>query len=213
MEPLKVRRQRAIRILRKLKKQFPDAACRLTYRSPFELLVKTILSAQSTDERVNEVGDVLFDRFRSPEELASAPRDVVESLIRPTGLQRHKARHIQSTARLLLERYRGDVPSGMSDLTSLPGVGRKTANVIRGTVFGLPGVVVDTHVARLANLLKWTGSRDAVRIETDLMKLLPQKDWTLTAHLLGEHGRRTCIARRPKCRECVIERDCPSSQP
>lgn len=212
MESLEVRRQRAARILRKLKKQFPNAACRLTYRSPFELLVKTILSAQSTDERVNDVGNVLFHRLPTAEALADASRALVESLIKPTGLFRHKARHIQSTARLILDRHNGIVPSDMNELTALPGVGRKTANVIRGTIFGHPAVVVDTHVARIANLLKWTDSRDATRIETDLMKLLPKKEWTLTAHLLGEHGRQTCIARRPKCRECPIEKDCPSSR-
>ncbi len=211
MESLDDKRRRAGRIIRKLKRQFPNATCRLTYRSPFELLVKTILSAQSTDDRVNEVGIALFGRFPTPTELAGARREEVEMLIKPTGLHRHKARHIQETARDLLAHYDGHVPSDLDALTSLPGVGRKTANVVRGTIFGIPSVVVDTHVIRLSNLLHWTNSRKADRIEMDIMKLLPEKDWVPTAHLLSEHGRQTCIARRPQCHACVIRKECPSA--
>jgi len=211
MESLDDKHRRAGRIIRTLKKQFPDATCRLTYRSPFELLVKTILSAQSTDDRVNEVGRTLFDRYRTPDELAAAERELVEMMIQPTGLHRHKARHIQATARELVDHYDGQVPSDMDALTSLPGVGRKTANVIRGTLFGIPSVVVDTHVIRISNLLRWTKSRNAGHIETDIMKLLPERDWVRTAHLLSEHGRQTCVARRPKCVQCVIRQECPSA--
>jgi endonuclease-3 len=205
-------RRRALRILSRLKKEYPDAHCELTYRTPFELIVATILSAQCTDVRVNLVTPAFFARYPTPRALADADQGEVEELIRSTGFFRNKAKSLIGMARALVEQYRGEVPKGMETLRGLPGVGRKTANVVLGNAYGInAGVTVDTHVARLSGLLKLTREKTPEKIEQALMELIPRADWTLISHLLIWHGRRICIARRPRCCECVIATLCPSN--
>jgi len=205
-------RRRALRILSRLKKEYPDAHCELTYRTPFELIVATILSAQCTDVRVNLVTPAFFARYPTPRALADADQGEVEELIRSTGFFRNKAKSLIGMARALVEQYRGEVPKEMETLRGLPGVGRKTANVVLGNAYGInEGVTVDTHVARLSGLLKLTREKTPEKIEQALMELIPRADWTLISHLLIWHGRRICIARRPRCCECVIAKLCPSN--
>lgn len=199
-------------ILAALKAAYPDAHCALTYRTPFELLVATILSAQCTDVRVNLTTPALFARFPTARRLAAADTAEVEELIRSTGFFRVKARNLVAMAGVLVAEHGGEVPPDMEALRVLPGVGRKTANVVLGNAFGKnEGVTVDTHVTRLARLLKLTRHSDAEKIERDLMALVPREDWTLVSHLLISHGRATCIARRPRCAECVLRALCPSA--
>lgn len=199
-------------VLDALKAAYPDAHCALEHRTPFELLVATILSAQCTDARVNLVTPALFARFPTARALATADQAELEEIIRSTGFFRAKARNLIGMARALVERHGGEVPADMESLRVLPGVGRKTANVVLGNAFGLnEGVTVDTHVTRLANLLRLTRHQDAVKIERDLMALVPREDWTLVSHLLISHGRAVCIARRPRCGECVLRGLCPSA--
>ena len=205
-------RQRISSILEALKSAYPDAHCALTYRTPFELLVATILSAQCTDVRVNLTTPALFARFPTARRLAEADPAELEELIRSTGFFRVKARNLIGMARVLVADHGGDVPADMDALRILPGVGRKTANVVLGNAFGLAiGITVDTHVTRLARLLKLTRYTDPLKIERDLMALVPQEDWTLVSHLLISHGRATCIARRPRCDRCVLRDWCPSA--
>jgi len=204
---------RAREIFRRLKRRYPDAHCELDHRNAFELLCATILSAQCTDVRVNMVTPELFRRYPDAESLAVARPEDVQALIRPTGFFRNKTRSLIGMANAVVDRHGGLVPDSMEALRVLPGVGRKTANVILGNAFGInEGVTVDTHVARLSGLLRLSRNTDAERIERDLMGLFPQRDWALLSHLLIFHGRRTCIARRPKCGECVIADLCPSAQ-
>ncbi len=204
--------RRAGRIVGCLRRQYPDAHCELTHRTPYELLVATILSAQCTDTRVNLVTPAFFARYPTPAALASAERADVEALIRSTGFFRNKAKSLVGMANALGERHDGQVPREMDALRVLPGVGRKTANVILGNAYGLnEGVTVDTHVARLSALLKLTRQKTPEKIERDLMALIPRKDWTIVSHLLIWHGRRVCIARRPRCGECVVRKLCPSA--
>jgi endonuclease-3 len=206
-------RARATEIFRRLKRRYPDAHCELVHRNAFELLCATILSAQCTDVRVNMVTPELFRRYPDAESLAVARPEDVEALIRPTGFFRNKTKSLIGMANAVVDRHGGLVPDSMEALRVLPGVGRKTANVILGNAFGInEGVTVDTHVARLSRLLRLSRNTDAERIERDLMGLFPQRDWALLSHLLIFHGRRTCIARRPKCGECVIADLCPSAQ-
>jgi endonuclease-3 len=201
-------------VLRRLKKAYPDATCALEHRTPFELLVATILSAQCTDVRVNMVTPALFAKYPTARSLAEADQADVEELIRSTGFFRNKARNLIGMARALVERHGGEVPADMEALRVLPGVGRKTANVVLGNAFGMNvGVTVDTHVARLTKLLGLTRHTDPIKIERDLMDLVPRKDWTLVSHLLIWHGRQVCIARRPRCDECVLRHGCPSARP
>jgi endonuclease-3 len=201
-------------VLRRLKKAYPDATCALEHRTPFELLVATILSAQCTDVRVNMVTPALFATYPTARSLAEADQADVEELIRSTGFFRNKARNLIGMARALVERHGGEVPADMEALRVLPGVGRKTANVVLGNAFGMNvGVTVDTHVARLTKLLGLTRHTDPIKIERDLMDLVPRKDWTLVSHLLIWHGRQVCIARRPRCDECVLRHGCPSARP
>ena len=204
---------RAPLIFKRLRKAYPDAHCELDHRSPYQLLVATILSAQCTDKRVNLVTPALFARYPNAEALAMAdPRELAE-MIKPTGFFRNKARSLLGMAGGLLDRFGGSVPAAMDDLVTLPGVGRKTANVILGVAFEKPvGVVVDTHVGRLSRRLGLTRHSDPVKVESVLMKLFPQKNWTLLSHLLIFHGRRVCVARRPRCAECVLNDLCPSSE-
>jgi len=200
-------------ILDRLKHAYPDARCALDHRNAFELLVATILSAQTTDVRVNLVTPKLFSRYPNAAALARARQADVEAIIKSTGFFRNKARSIIGMAQAVVADHGGKVPGTMDELLTLPGVGRKTANVVLGNAFGLnEGVVVDTHVARLSKLLGLTRQTDPVKIEQALMKLFPRDDWALLSHLLIFHGRRVCIARRPKCGECVLADLCPSAR-
>lgn len=200
-------------VLALLKSGYPDAHCELDYRTPFELLVATILSAQCTDVRVNMVTPALFARYPTARALAGADQGEVEALIRSTGFFRNKAKNLIGMATALTEHHAGEVPADMEALRVLPGVGRKTANVVLGNAFGINhGVTVDTHVGRLANLLGLTNESDPIKVERDLMGLVPVADWTLVSHLLIWHGRRVCIARRPRCGECLLSAICPSAE-
>jgi endonuclease-3 len=203
------RRRRALRIVRRLAAAYPDARCALDYRNPFQLLVATILSAQCTDKKVNEVTPALFARYPTPEALAAASPADVEAMIRPTGFYRQKARAIQSSARDVAERFGGRVPGTMEELLSLHGVARKTANVVLGNAFGVPGLTVDTHMRRVNTRLGLTTHEDPVKIERDLMALIPEREWTLYSHRVIHHGRVCCIAQRPRCEECPLAADCP----
>lgn len=196
----------------RLAEAYPDAHCALDHRNAFELLAATILSAQCTDARVNMVTPSLFARYPTAHDLADAEQEEVEEIIRSTGFFRSKAKSLIGMARALVERHGGEVPRTMDELTALPGVGRKTANVILGNAFDMnEGVVVDTHVARLSNRLGLVTGDDPVKIERRLMKLVPRERWTMLSHLLIEHGRRVCDARKPRCGECVLADTCPSS--
>ena len=206
------RRARVRTIIRRLKREFPDAKCALDHTNPLELLVATILSAQCTDVRVNMVTPALFAKYRTAADYAAADPQVFEKEIQSTGFFRNKTKSILGMAQGLLERHGGQVPDTMDELVALPGVGRKTANVVLGNAFGKnEGIVVDTHVQRLSGLLKLTRERTPEKIERDLMTLVPRNDWTIFSHLLILHGRKTCIARRPRCEVCTINRWCPSS--
>ena len=212
-ESQSARAERAVDVYDLLADEYPDAHCELDFESPFQLAVATILSAQTTDERVNSVTPGLFARYPDAAALASADQRDVEEIIRSTGFFRSKAKNIIGFARGLMAEHGGDVPADLAHLAALPGVGRKTANVILGNAFDrAEGVVVDTHVKRLSTLLRFTREETPEKIEQDLMKLFPRERWTLLAHLLIWHGRRVCIARRPKCEECAVSHLCPSSK-
>jgi endonuclease-3 len=212
-ESRKARAERAADIFELLEGEYPDAHCELDHADPYQLAVATILSAQTTDERVNQVTAELFRRYPDPEALAAARLADVEEIIRATGFFRSKARNIVGFARAVTVEHEGRVPRSMEELSALPGVGRKTANVILGNAFGIDeGVVVDTHVARLSNRLRFTSEEKPEKIERDLMALFPRERWTLLAHLLIWHGRGVCEARRPRCEACVVSHLCPSSR-
>jgi len=199
-------------ILRRLKAAYPDAACALVHDNPYQLLVATILSAQCTDARVNLVTPVLFERYPDAARLARARQADVETIIQSTGFFRNKAKNLIAMAQAVVADHYGEIPKTMEALHALPGVGRKTANVVLGNAFGMnEGVTVDTHVTRLSRLLGLTRHTDAVKIEKDLMALVPRKDWTIVSHLLILHGRAVCVARRPKCGDCVLADLCPSA--
>jgi endonuclease III len=203
---------RAPVVLDLLAQELPDAVIALEFADRWELLVATMLSAQSTDVKVNQVTRVLFRELPGPEAVAAAPLERIEGLIGSLGLFRQKAKNLQATARLLLERHGGEVPGTMAELTALPGVARKTANVVLANGFGRnEGVVVDTHVTRLARRLRFTREHDPAKIERDLMRLFPRERWLEVSDLLIHHGRRTCLARSPRCEACVVEPLCPSS--
>lgn len=204
--------ERLPEIIRRLRRVHPDARCALDHRNAFELLVATILSAQCTDERVNQVTPALFARYPTPAAMAAADRAELEEAIRPTGFYRNKARHIQEAAQRIAHDFGGEVPASMEALTTLPGVARKTANVVLGVAYGLAeGIVVDTHVARLANRLGLSRQTDPNKIEQDLMAITPREEWIDLAHLLIFHGRRVCTARKPDCPNCVLNDLCPSA--
>lgn len=206
------RKARARKIVARLKREYPDATCALHHGNALELAVATILSAQCTDARVNMVTPHLFARYRTAADYASADPRVLEQEIQSTGFFRNKTKSIIGMAQALVERHGGEVPQTMEDLTALPGIGRKTANVILGTWFRKnEGVVVDTHVQRLTHLLKLSRQDDPVKIEQELMAIVPREDWTWFSHTLIQHGRLVCIARRPRCADCVLNRLCPSS--
>lgn len=203
---------RVKRIWEALRRAYPDAHCELVHRNPFELLVATVLSAQSTDVAVNKVTPRLFGRWPTPAELGKARRRDVERVLASLGMFRQKAKNVIGLSSLVAERHRGAVPRTMDELIELPGVGRKTANVVLGVAFGTAaGVVVDTHVQRIAQRLGLTENAAPEKIEQDLMKLFPQKDWDVLSHTLIFHGRRLCTARSPACAACPVERDCPSA--
>ena len=207
------RKRRARTVLSRLKKAYPDANCALTHQDAYQLLAATILSAQCTDARVNMVTPALFEKYPTPDELARARQSDLEELIRSTGFFRNKSTNLIGMAQAVVADHDGQVPDTMEALQALPGVGRKTANVVLGNAFGKnEGVVVDTHVGRIARLLELTDQKDPVKVERELMPLFPQKDWALLAHLLISHGRQVCIARRPRCTECVLADRCPSAQ-
>lgn len=202
--------RRARRINRELAALYPDAHCELNFTSPLELLVATILSAQCTDKRVNIVTPVLFSRYRTAADYAAADRDEVEKIIQSTGFFRAKTTSIIGLGHALCDRFGGEVPPRLRDLVTLPGVGRKTANVVLGNAFGIPGITVDTHFARLARRFGWTTQTDPVKIEQEVGALIPRSEWTALSQRLIWHGRRICHARRPACGACPLARLCPS---
>jgi endonuclease-3 len=212
-ESLAAKRERVAEILARLHAEYPDARCSLDHDDAFQLLAATILSAQCTDERVNEVTPELFARWPNPGDLAGARPEEVEEVIRPTGFFRNKTRSLLGMAEAVAERHDGDVPADMDALTDLPGVGRKTANVVMGNAFGVAsGVVVDTHVKRLSGLLRLSRETTPEKIEADLAKIVPRDEWIDLPHLFIYHGREVCIARRPRCEACVLADLCPSSR-
>lgn len=197
-------------IISVLKKTYPDAQCSLDYENPFQLLIATILSAQCTDERVNKVTPALFKKFPTPEKMSKAKLPELEKLIRSTGFYKNKAKSILESSKILVEKYNSVMPQTIEELTQLKGVGRKTANVVLGSAFGInAGVVVDTHAGRLSRRIGLTKQNDPVKVEQDLMKIVPQKDWTIFSHLLVFHGRARCPARKPDCEHCEIKNYCP----
>jgi endonuclease-3 len=202
--------RRARRIGRALAETYPDAHCELDFRSPLELLVATVLSAQTTDVRVNEVTPVLFARYRTAADYAGADRAEVEEIIKSTGFFRAKTDSLLKLGAALLERFDGEVPRKLDDLVTLPGVGRKTANVVLGNAFGIPGITVDTHFGRLSRRFGWTVEDDPVKVEHEVGALFPKKDWTVLSHRLIWHGRRICHSRKPACGACPLARWCPS---
>jgi endonuclease-3 len=205
--------ERLSEILHRLRRIHPDAGCALDHNNPYELLVATVLSAQCTDERVNQVTPSLFAEYPTPETLAGADRDAVEELIRSTGFFRQKARFLQESAQIITDQHAGVVPADMDALLNLPGVARKTANVVLGVAFGLAeGIVVDTHVKRLSRRLGFTQNGDPVKIEADLMHLVARETWIDFSHLLIFHGRRVCKARKPDCPNCTLNDLCPSAE-
>jgi endonuclease III len=212
-KPSSADRARAQKIVDELYRLYPDAKCSLDFTTPLELLVATILSAQCTDVLVNSVTPALFKKYREAGDYADAPLEELEQDVRKTGFYRSKAKHLHDAGRLLVDRYGGVVPRTMAELMTLPGVARKTANVVMGNAYGIvEGVVVDTHVGRLARRLGLTTSDDPVRVEQDLMALVAQKDWLPLSHMLIYHGRAVCQARRPLCEECALVALCPTGQ-
>lgn len=197
-------------ILRILKTHYPDARCELDFKSPLELLVATILSAQCTDKRVNQVTKSLFRKYRTVDDYADAKLEDIETIIQPTGFFRNKAKSIHAMAIKVRESFDGEIPDNLEDLITLPGVGRKTANVVLGNAFDTPGLTVDTHFGRLVRRFGWTKETDPVKVEFAVMKIVPKKDWTKLSHVLIWHGRRYCHARKPACGVCPIAKYCPS---
>ena len=209
----KVKKERVSEILARLKRMYPKAKCSLDFTNPFELLVATILSAQSTDARVNIVTKSLFRKYPTPAAFAAASQVEMEKDVKQTGFFRNKAKAVIACSKAIVERHGGEVPATMEELTELPGVGRKTANVVLSNAFQKPvGIVVDTHVARVSARLGLTASSDAVKIEEDLMQLIPKKEWTSYSHRIIYHGREICVARKPRCSECALNELCPSAE-
>lgn len=202
--------RRARKVNRMLGTIFPEARCELDFETPLQLLVATVLSAQCTDKRVNMVTPNLFQKFPTVEALASAKRENLEQAIKSTGFYRNKATSIQGLASAIIERHNGQVPNTMAELVKLPGVGRKTANVVLGNAFNVPGITVDTHIGRIARRMGWTNHTDPVKVEFDLMELFDKKDWTMLNHRLIFLGRRICHSRRPACGACPLAQLCPS---
>jgi len=205
--------RRTEEILGRLRNEYPDSHCALIHRDPLQLLVATILSAQCTDKRVNLVTPALFARYPAAADFADAPLTELEEAVRSTGFYRNKARSLKGLGQALVADHDGEVPRTMEELVRLPGVGRKTANVVLGNAFGIAaGVVVDTHVGRLSQRLVLTSNKDAVKVESDLVEIVPEEAWTLWSHLLIDHGRQICRARRPNCGDCVLVDLCPAAE-
>jgi endonuclease-3 len=204
------KKRQASKVVRRLKADYPDATCALNFQSPVQLLVATILSAQCTDQRVNIVTKELFARYPTAESLAKVPLPVLEKAIQSTGFFRNKAKNIKAACQALVKEHGGEIPQDLDALVALPGVGRKTANVVLGTAFSMAtGVVVDTHVTRISHRLGLTEQKDPVRIERDLMEIVPRREWVDFSHRMIHHGRQICIARKPRCEECSMNRFCP----
>lgn len=208
MESQARKQNRAKAIIKALKKLYPDAHCALDHSSVWELLVATMLSAQCTDVRVNQVTPALFKRFPNISDYAYADINEIEVLVHSTGFYKNKSKNIRAAASMILEKHEGQVPKTMEELVNIPGVGRKTANVVLGNYYGVPALTVDTHMIRLNKLFGFSNSQDAVKVEFQLMKLIPKKDWVEYTHLVIHHGRMVCIARRPRCHECAIQKLC-----
>jgi endonuclease-3 len=202
-------KNRADKIRKILRSIYPEVKTQLIYDTPFQLLVATILSAQSTDKQVNRVTEDLFQSLKTPHDFAKVPMKTLERLIRPTGFYHNKAKNIKSCGRVILKKYDGEVPQSLEEMIKLPGVGRKTANVVLGAAYGIPGVVVDTHVARISERLGLTDNKDPVKIECDLMKIIPKGAWNSFSLQLIFFGRETCSARKPKCPTCPLSKLCP----
>lgn len=205
-------RARALEVYERLLAQYPDVHCTLDHREPFQLLIMTILAAQSTDARVNIIAKDLFQQFKTPADFLKVPIEEIERAIHSCGFYRAKARNIVKTCTMLVEQHGGKVPGTLEELVKLAGVGRKTANVVLGECFGVPGVVVDTHCTRVSNRLGFTKQQDAVKIEQDLMKVWPREHWTTFSHLMVFHGRAICVARAPRCSQCPVQEHCPFPQ-
>jgi len=199
-------------IFEQLHKNYPDSQCSLSFQKPHELLISTILSAQCTDKRVNSITPALFKKYPTPQAFAEADIEELKNEIRSTGFFNNKAKAIKASMQSIVEKFDGVIPNTLDELTSLNGVGRKTANVVLGDAFGIPGIVVDTHVKRVSNLLGLTRNTDPEKIEQDLMLLFPPEQWTLLGHLMIDHGRAICIARRPICHDCSLNDICPSAK-
>lgn len=208
------KKEKVLKLLEILKSEFPNSKCSLNYENPFQLLIATILSAQCTDIRVNQVTkDILFPKYKVPQDFLNIPIEEIEKDIHSTGFYRNKSKSIVKCCRTLIDDFGGEIPKTMQELTSLGGVGRKTANVVLGNFFGISdGVVVDTHVMRISNRLGLAKGKNAVKIEQDLNKIVPKDDWVIFSHLLIDHGRKTCIARKPKCSDCQLVPFCPSTK-
>lgn len=209
MAQKRMTREKVVEILKILKKTYPDAKCSLEYKNPWQLLVATILSAQCTDDRVNQVTPVLFKKFKNPAELGGASISEIERIIQSTGFYKNKAKALKESSQVMVERYDGQVPEDLEKLTHLRGVGRKTANVVLGNAFGIPAMVVDTHVGRLSRRIGFARHQDPVKVEYELMKLVPKEDWTIYSHLMIAHGRAICTARKAFCEKCPILSLCP----
>jgi len=205
------KRERMVQVIDRLKKEYPSAKCSLDYRDAHQLLVSTILSAQCTDKRVNMVTPGLFNKYKTVAAFAYCDVNELSEDIRSTGYHNQKAKSIQGTSLMIQEEYEGEVPSTMEDLLQLPGVGRKTANCVLGTVFNVPSMVIDTHMVRIMNLLGFTQKKNPVNIEFEIVDIAEEKNWVILTHLIIEHGRNVCIARRPQCSDCCLSDICPSS--
>ena len=202
-------RTRALKMIDLLKEEYPDAHCMLDFSNAFELLIATILAAQCTDVMVNRVTPDLFREYRTPRAFVDAPPEDIEKAIYKTGFYRNKTKSIKKCCESLIERHGGEVPQTMEELVALGGVGRKTANCVLGNIWGIPGIVVDTHVKRLSNRMGYTGESNPDKIEQDLMDVVPKAEWVLFAHLITDHGRKCCTARKPACDQCPVEHFCP----
>jgi len=211
--PPKNDKEKALKILSLLKKEYPEVKSALNFTNAFELLIATILSAQCTDLRVNIVTETLFKKYKTPKDFIKLPIDELEKEIYSTGFFHAKAKSIKNCCEVLAEKYKSEVPASFENLNSLPGVGRKTASVVAGNAFGIPAIAVDTHVKRLSNLLGFIKSDDPEKIEMKLKEIFPEKDWVKISHLLASHGRTICVARKPKCLQCILGDLCPSFNP
>ena len=212
MSAVNKKKEKVKEIVKRLKNEYPDSKCSLIYDNPFQLLVATILSAQCTDERVNKVTEKLFAKYPNAKSLSSLSEKQIGKLIYSTGFYNNKAKNIKKMSDIVYNSYNGEIPNVIDELTLLPGVGRKTANVVLGNVFDVASLVVDTHVTRISNLLKLVNTKNAVIIEKKLCKIVEKKDWSILAHLFIDHGRKICVANRPKCYDCKLIDLCPSAK-